>query len=213
MNHSEIIEKLNWRYAVKKFDGTKKLSTEQWQTIEDSLVLTPSSYGLQPWKFIVVQDQELKKKLRSHSWNQSQVEDCSHFLIFTVLKEVSSDYVAKYVDNIVETRGVPRDSLAEYEKMMVDNVVTSFSPQKATEWASRQAYIALGQAMMTAAMIQVDACPMEGISPSDYDEILGLKDGDYQTVVALAFGFRAEDDYLNGAKKVRFKNEQVIDHR
>ena len=213
MDKNQLVERLNWRYAVKKFDGSKKLTEEQWQCIEEALVLSPSSYGLQPWKFIVIQDLELKKKLREKSWGQSQVEDCSHYVVFTVKDDLDADYVAKYVDRMVEVRGTPREKLEGMEKAILGDVVNGPRSKWVKEWGARQAYIALGLAMAAAAVTGIDTCPMEGLSPEDYDEILGLKGSGYHTVVALAVGFRAEDDFLNGAKKVRFKTEEVIEHR
>jgi nitroreductase len=213
MNPSMLIEKLQWRYAVKKFDAAKKISAEEWLALEDSMVLTPSSYGLQPWKFLVVQSPELRKQLRPVSWNQSQVEDCSHYVVFAARTIMTEANVQKFIDRIAEVRQVPRESLKGYQEMMIGDVVNGARSKWVKEWAARQCYIALGQMMASAAMLSIDACPMEGIDPDKYDQILDLKKDGFGSIVALALGYRSKDDGLQNAKKVRFKKSELIDVR
>lgn len=210
MDENKLIEKLNWRYAVKKFDPTKKLNSAQWRAIEQALILSPSSSGLQPWKFVVVLNSQLRKTIRAASFNQSQVEDCSHYVILLAKEEVSEEYVQSYIDRMAEVRSVEKESLDKLKSSLLGDVVNGARSKWAKEWAARQCYIALGQAMTVAAVIGVDACPMEGFIPEKYDEILNLKGSGYYSVCALALGFRHPEDRFSKMKKVRFETKQVF---
>ncbi|HEY3269866.1 MAG TPA: NAD(P)H-dependent oxidoreductase [Geothrix sp.] len=208
-----LLQQLNWRYATKKFDPTKKISTADWSVIEQALILTPSSYGLQPWKFIVVTDPALKAKLRPASWNQSQVEDCSHLVVLTARQDITEADVDHFIERIAEVRGVSIESLAGYKGYMVGDLVNGPRHAIIHEWAARQTYIALGNLMTAAALLGVDACPFEGIEPAKYDEILGLKGTGYATISACPLGYRAADDKYASAHKVRFEAKDVVEHR
>lgn len=207
---SSLVESLNWRYAVKKFDSSKKISAEVWSALEDSLVLTPSSYGLQPWKFLVITDKSVMQKLTPVSWGQKQIEDCSHLVIFTVKEKMDEAHITHFVETTAIVRGVDPATMDGYKKMMIGDVVTGPRSKVSFEWAARQAYIALGSFMTSCALVGVDTCPMEGIDPIKYDEILGLTDSGWRTVVACPAGFRADDDKYAVAKKVRFNKEEII---
>ena len=209
-NHLELLEKLNWRYATKVFDKSKKISKENFEILIQSLVLSPSSYGLQPWKFIVVENQELREKLKPVSWGQSQVTDASHFIVFTTLKEIKSSFVDDYISRISEVRGQTKESLVGYENMMKKNIVEGMNKDYVFHWNQRQAYIAMGFLLETAALLEIDTVPMEGIDPKAYDSILGLSDSDYGTVAAVALGYRDPNDKYAEVKKVRFSKEQMI---
>jgi len=208
-----LLKQLNWRYATKKFDPARKIASEEWAVLEQALILTPSSYGLQPWKFIVVTDQALKAKLRPASWNQAQVEDCSHLVVFTAKQDISEADVDRFVARIAEVRGVGLESLAGYRGFMVGDLVNGTRHAVIQEWAARQTYIAMGNLLTSAAMLGIDACPFEGLEPAKYDAILGLKDSGYATVAACPLGYRAADDKYASAPKVRFEARDVIDHR
>lgn len=212
-SNQNLIEQLQWRYAVKKFDSTKKISKEDWSTIENSLVLTPSSYGLQPWKFIVVQNPEIRKKLTPLSWNQTQVEDCSHYVVFACRSKLDPQYIEEFISLISKTRGVPTEKLEGYKKMMMGNLLSGPRSETIGEWAARQCYIALGNLMTTVAVMGVDACPMEGIEPKKYDEVLGLIGTEYQTCVACAVGYRSSEDAYAKSAKVRFPVSQVVSYK
>lgn len=212
MNTTSLIEALNWRYAVKKFDHQKTISPTHWQALEESLILTPSSYGLQPWKFIVVTNKGLRQKLTAVSWNQKQVEDCSHLVVFAVKEKMDEAHVQSFIDQMVKVRGIEASSIEGYRKMMVGDVVTGPRGKVAFEWAARQAYIALGNFMTSCAILNIDTCPMEGIDPSKYDEILGIAGTGWKTVVACPAGYRATDDHYANSKKVRFSRETLIQH-
>jgi nitroreductase len=210
MNEQNLIEALNWRYAVKKFDANKTINEKTWKALEESLILTPSSYGLQPWKFIVITDLATKQKLTPVSWNQKQVEDCSHMVVFAVKEKMDEAHVQSFIEATAKVRGIDASTLEGYKKMMVGDVVNGARGKVSFEWAARQAYIALGNFMTSCAMIGVDTCPMEGIDPAKYDEILGLVGSGWKTVVACPAGYRAADDKYASAKKVRFPSEKVI---
>jgi len=208
-----LTQQLKWRYATKKFDATKRIDPITWAALEESLVLTPSSYGLQPWKFLVITDPELKAKLRPVSWNQAQVEDCSHHVVFLVKKNLGLPEIEHFVDRMAEVRGVTRESLAMYRGYMVGDLAEGPRSKTINEWATRQVYIALGNFMTSAALLGVDTCPMEGLDPAKYDEILGLGDTTWATVCACPAGYRALDDKYATVPKVRFKTAELIEHR
>ena len=210
---ASLLEQLNWRYAVKRFDSTKTLTDSQWQTLEESLVLTPSSYGLQPWKFIVLKDRALRESLVEHSWGQNQVVDRSHFVVFTVLKQMAEKHVNDFVDRIAEVRGAERSALQGYENMRIGDVIKGPRASRQQEWMSRQCYIALGNLMTCAALMGIDTCPMEGIVPQKYDEILGLEKQGLMTVLGCAVGFRHSEDAYAKAKKVRFETSRLVEIR
>jgi len=207
---SALIEFLNWRYATKQFDPDRKISPAVWEALEDSLILTPSSYGLQPWQFFVVTDPDLKSALRPHSWNQPQVTDCSHHVVFATRREVDEAFVDKYVSRIAEVRGVAPESLGFYKDMMASDILNGPRSEWVREWAARQVYIALGNFMTAAALLGVDTCPMEGFDPAKYDEILELPSKGFQAVVACPAGYRAAGDKYGDLPKVRFPKAELI---
>lgn len=209
-NGEDLLKQLEWRYATKKFDASKSITEQDWKVIEKSLILTPSSYGLQPWKFIVVTNPEVKKKLRPVSWGQSQIEDCSHLVVFAAKREMDEVYVQTFIDRIIEVRKVEPASMEFYKNMILGDVVKGERGKIAHEWATRQCYIALGNLMTSAAVLQIDTCPLEGIEPLQYDVVLGLENTDYATVVACAVGYRSPEDKYAFAPKVRFEKKDVI---
>ncbi len=208
-NSKMILEQLNWRYATKTYDAARKVSDEDWAILENSLMLAPSSFGIQPYKFIIITDQAMKERLKPAAWGQSQVTDASHLVVIAHKKTLSDADIEHYVDRIVEVRGTPREMLAEYEGVMKNSAKQATIGGYVETWNSRQAYIALGFLLETAALLNIDATPMEGIDAAQFDEILGLND--YSTVVACAVGYRdAEKDWLANLPKVRFPQEELI---
>lgn len=204
-----LLKQLNWRYAVKKFDPARAIAQPTWAALEQSLVLTPTSYGLQPLRFVVITDPAVKAKLPALSWNQTQPRDCSHMVVFAARKGITPADVERYVDRIVEIRKAPREALNDYKNMML-GTVTKTPADRLDEWTARQAYIALGFFLQSAALLGVDACPMEGIVHSEYDKLLGLPEKGYSTVVAAAAGYRAADDWLAPLPKVRFDAKDLV---
>lgn len=208
----QLLTALNWRYATKVFDAAKKIPADVWSALEQSLVLTPTSYGLQPYKFLVIHNPAKRAELLPHSWNQKQVVDASHFIVFTARMEMKKADVDKLIARISSVRGVPAESMTPYWNMMIGDVVNGPRGKKAHEWATRQAYIALGNLMTCAAILSVDACPMEGLNPVEYDKILNLNGSGYATVVACALGYRAAGDRYANLAKVRYETKDLVQH-
>jgi nitroreductase len=209
-NTKSLIDALNWRYATKVFDAAKKIPAEVWEALEKSLILTPTSYGLQPYKFLVVQNPALRAALLPHSWGQKQVVDCSHFVVLLARVEMKEADVDRFIARITQVRGIPAESLTAYRGMMLSDVVNGPRGKIAHEWATRQAYIALGNLMTSAAVLGVDACPMEGLVPVEYDKVLKLDGTGYKTVVACALGYRATADKYAALPKVRYEAKDLI---
>ena len=210
MSQNAILDTLRWRYATKSFDPTKKLSEEQVATLVESLRLTPSSFGLQTWKFLVVTDQEMKDTLQKVSWNQPQVGTCSHHFVLCRPASYSADDAIKFLDLAAETQKVPRESLAGYENM-ISGFLGNMDDESIGKWMASQVYIALGQLMTVCACEKIDACPMEGFDAAQYSEILGLEAKGLVPVVCCAVGFRADDDQSATRAKVRFPTEDVVE--
>jgi len=202
-----VVEQLRWRYATKKFDPSRQIPPDTWSALEKSLVLTPSSYGLQPWKFFVVTNPATKAQLPAISWNQQQPKDCSHMVVFATRVNLGESDIDRYLDRVSEIRGQTVESLAGFKQVMIGSLSDPFDVDK---WAAHQVYIALGQFMACAAILAVDTCPMEGIEPDRYDEVLGIGAQGYHTVVGCAAGYRSPDDKNAEKPKVRFRPEDVI---
>lgn len=206
-----LLEKLHWRYATKEFDPDRKIPEKDWSALEDALVLTPSSYGMQPWKFFVITNQELKESLVPASYKQKQVADCSHLLVITVKTDLGTDDVDKLIDATAEARGVPSEALGFYRNMIVGDIIEGPRSKDIIGWGKLQAYIALGNFMTCAAMLGIDACPMEGFVPSMYDEALDLAQKGLTTAVLCPAGYRAESDKYASSAKVRYPKEELVE--
>lgn len=206
----QLLSSLRWRYATKQFDPTRKIPTETWVALEEALVLTPSSFGLQPWKFLVVQDPAVREKLRAASWGQSQVTDASHLVVFAVKREAVEADVDRLINRTVEVRATPEGAarLQGMKKVILDFIANV----PVAEWHKRQAYIALGNFMTSAALLGVDVCPMEGLDPAQYDEILGLAARGLTTAVAATAGYRSAEDKYASLAKVRYPKDEVIEY-
>jgi nitroreductase len=207
---AQLLEALNWRYATKKFDPARKIPEDTWHALEQALILTPSSIGLQPWEFFVVTDAPTKAQLTTASYRQAQVNDCSHFVAFTARRNIDAEHVDRHIARMAEITGAVPESLAKFRAMTMRNLDKARDAGTLDAWQEHQIYIALGQFMASAAVLGVDTCPMEGIEPEKYDEILGLAGSNYATVVACAAGYRLPEDKYANMKKVRFKPEDVV---
>ena len=205
-----LLAQLRWRYATKAFDPARKISPTDWSALEQALILSPSSYGMQPYKFLVITDPATREKLVPASWNQRQPADCSHFVVFAARTANTETDVDEYMARTVEVRGGSLDALAGFKKLLLGDVVHGERGKSATEWATRQAYIALGNFMTTAALVGIDTCPMEGFVPAQYDEILSLPTQGLTAAVACAAGYRATDDKYASLPKVRFTANKLI---
>lgn len=209
MNHANIKEALEWRYATKRYDATKKISSQDWETLKESLRLAPSSYGIQPWKFFVIENTETREKLKAVSWNQAQVTDASHYVVFIYKEEIDEAFIQKYIDEISKVRNTPVESLDGLKNMLTQNLGKA-PEEKIRVWSQRQAYIAMGFLLQTAALLKIDATPMEGLDPSAYDKILGLEGSGWKTVATVALGYRHSEDAFQNMKKVRYPEDSVF---
>lgn len=197
-----VVERMNWRYAVKAMNG-EKVSDDKIERIIEATRLSPSSSGLQPYELFVITNPELKTQLRGAAHNQSQVEDCSHLLVFAAWDTYTEERINKWFDLVNEVRGVKSEGWENYRKFILGSYPTR-SAEENFHHTSKQAYIALGIAMLAAAMEEVDATPMEGFNPAEVDRILGLEAKGLKSVLLLPLGYRnPEKDYLVNAKKVR----------
>ena len=208
---TSVLNALQWRYATKQFDSARKIDAETWNAIEESLILTPSSFGLQPWKFIVVADPAIRSELRAASWNQPQVTDASHLVVLTTRTDLTQSDIDAWINRMAEVQGCPAENFAPLAGM-ISGFSSSMSSDARRAWNSRQVYIALGQLMTTAAMLNIDTCPLEGIDPAAYDRALGLENSGYATVVACALGYRDAADKYASTLKARFDRSRVIEH-
>lgn len=197
-----VLEKLKWRYATKKFDPTKKLSEPQLQVLKEAFNLTATSYGLQPVKLLVIADDSLKQRLVEHSWGQRQVADASHLLVFCVINDIDEQYVINYFERVKNIRNTPDEILKPFRSFLTNDFNNKTSEEIKT-WATKQAYLAMGNLLTVCALEGIDSCPMEGITPEKYDEVLQLPEKGLSAVLAMPVGFRAQDDMFANFKKVR----------
>lgn len=200
---------LTWRYATKLFNAEKKVSDADIQDLTDALHYSPSSYGLQPWHFLVVTDTAIRAQLRPASWNQPQITDCSHLFVLCARTNMDKEYIERFVSNIVEKRSVSPETLEGYKQMMLTNVLGK-SEEERTIWMQKQIYIALGFLMSACMNKGIDSCPMEGFEKEKYDEILGLTEKGLTAVVLCPIGYRSEEDHHADAVKVRWNLDEVV---
>ena len=197
-----VIAQLNWRAAIKEYDSSKKLPEETVTLLTETARLAPSSFGIQPYKLIVVSDPQVKQALKEAGFNQPQFESASHVFVFASRTAVTPEDITEYVDRIVATRGGTTADLEAYKAMMLHSTQNMDVAQQA-QWAARQAYIPLGMMMAVAMQAGIDTSPMEGFDRKAFDAILKLTDTGFSAVVALAAGYRSEADTYATLKKVR----------
>ena len=207
----DTLERLKWRYATKKFDNDKTLSPSQIELLKNAFNLTATSFGLQTVSLIVIADKDVRAQLVPHAFNQNQVVDASHLLILCIQDNIEERDVDNFFDNVKDTRATPDEILDPFRNNL-KQMMNDKSVDERQEWSIRQAYIALGNLMTVCAIEQIDACPMEGFQPKDFDTLLGLQDKGLKSVLLLPVGFRAEDDMFADFKKVRKPlHESVIE--
>lgn len=204
-----LAKSLEWRYATKKFDSTQMISDIDISTIKDILRLTPSSFGLQPWKFVILKNKDIQQKLVEHSWGQNQVVDASHVIVFCRKNTLDESFVQEYIDDYLATIQAPEWTLDWYKDMM-NGVLSGMTSEQKEIWADKQIYIALGSLMTALSDMKIDACPMEWFLAPKYDEILGLQEKGVSSVVVLPIGYRTTDDKQGTVPKIRFKNEDLF---
>ena len=208
----QLLDRLNWRYATKQFDPERKISARDWATLEEALLLSPSSGGVQPWKFIVITDPEMRAKLLPASFGQPQITTASHLVVFASKNNLGEADIDALINLTATTRGMPMESLATYRNMLVGSLVNSMDEPARNAWARTQTFIPLGILLASAAMLGIDACPMGGFDGAQYDEILGLKKDGYASAVIATLGYRSSSDKYAQAAKVRFAKEKMFVH-
>ncbi len=206
---STYIEDLNWRYATKKFDANKEVSSEDLEKLLEAIQLTASSYGLQPYEIIVIKDAALREELKAHSWNQTQITDSSEIIVFANKTHITNSYVDSYLKDIANTRSLKLEDL-DGLKGMLESTILKLDAEDQSLWAAKQAYIALGNLLSAAANLRIDTCPMEGFDATKYDELLNLKEKGLTTAVIATIGYRSEEDQTQFAAKVRKSKNDLI---
>lgn len=208
-----IIDHLSWRYATKTFNENLLVNKKTLQILCNAFNLTATSYGLQPIKLVVIEDKELQARLVRHSMNQEQIAQASQVLVFCIETNINEDYIVSYFNRIKQIRDTPDAILQPFKEFLIEDFTSK--PQEAIEdWATKQAYLAMGNLLTVCATEGVDSCPMEGFDPEKYDEILELKTKGLKSVLIMPIGYRANDDMFAELKKVRKKvSESVIIHK
>ncbi|PVX50093.1 nitroreductase [Balneicella halophila] len=204
-----LIEDLKWRYAVKKFDASKKVEEEKVQEILKAGNLTASSFGMQAFRFVLVRDKTILTKLSEYSWGE-QLKGASHMILLTAKTKVDSDFIKNYVNYTAKIRNTEQEKLELFEKVVSGHLKTLEEENRKDEWAARQTYIVLGTLLAACANARVDSCPMEGIEKAMFDEILDLPSKNLTTISALPIGYRAEDDKYQHLPKVRRPLEDMV---
>lgn len=211
-NLNGFIQALEWRYATKQFDPAKRIDEPVVQRLLDVLRLSPSSFGLQPWRFLVISDPALRARLQPHAWNQSQITDASHLVVLCGRNSMDADYINSFIERTASERQIPAQSLDGYRQMML-SCLPMMQGEKGQAWMTHQVYLALGFLMSAAAAAGVDSCPMEGFSREDFDRELGLTGSEFGSRVLCALGYRSASDSYATAKKVRFELAEVCETR
>ena len=209
LDPAAVLRQLRWRYAVKKFDPSRRIPPTHWDTLKQAVQLAPSSFGLQPWLFAVVTDPAVKADLVPAAWGQGQVRDCSHLVALAARESVDGPYVDKFLRKVAADRGVEVGSLTGYRDVIV-RFVEKMDEREMRAWNANQVYLALGQLLAAAAMLGVDACPMEGIDADAFDKCLRLEGSGYRTQVVCALGYRDPSDRSAAAPKVRFDEPDIF---
>lgn len=203
-----IHKALDWRYAVREF-SSEKLTEMQVNTLMDATRKSASSYGLQPYKLVVIESREIREKLLPHSFGQEKVLNCSHLVVFAAQKNIGHWTVDRYIQQLIRVRNVSYDSVSDYARHM-KQALASKTPIEKQQWAQQQAYIALGTFLTAAATLEIDSCPMTGFDSQAYDEILGLNSKGLETVAIAALGYRNPNDKSASMKKVRFDYDEIV---
>lgn len=204
-----FIENQNWRYATKKFDATKKVSETDLETLKQAVRLSASSYGLQPYQVLIIENPELRAKLQPASWGQSQIVEASHLLVFANIVNINENHIDSYMLNMAETRGLTIEDLKPYSDFMKSKIMTLPLEAKST-WTSKQTYLALGNLLNAAAELKIDVTPIEGFEPEKYNDILGLNALGLNASLVATIGYRHEDDATQHYPKVRKPNKELF---
>lgn len=206
---SKFIENQNWRYATKKFDATKKIASEDLEILKEAIRLSSSSYGLQPYKVLIIENPELRAKIQPAAWGQSQIVESSHLFVFANMTNLGENEIDQYIEQIAETRGIPVENIAGYGDFMKYKIASLPENIKNT-WTAKQTYLALGNLLNAAAELKIDATPMEGFEPEKVNEILGLTEKGLNAALIATVGYRHDEDSTQYNKKVRKSKEELF---
>ncbi|MFY7987549.1 MAG: NAD(P)H-dependent oxidoreductase [Flavobacterium sp.] len=206
---SNFITNANWRYATKKFDATKKVSKEDLETLKEAIRLSASSFGLQPYRILIIENPKLRAKLQPAAWGQSQIVDASQLIVFANITNFGETEIDASIANTTKTRGLPADALKGYGDFMKSKIVT-LPEDVRNSWASKQTYLALGNLMNAASELRIDVTPMEGFEPTQVNEILGLGKLGLNATLLATIGYRHEEDATQHYTKVRKSNEELF---
>ncbi len=205
-----LVENLKWRYATKQFDSSKKISDSDLNIIKEAISLTPTSYGLESYKVLVVENPEIREQLKPASWGQSQVTDASHLLVFCGFNEVTPEHIEAMLKLKSETQGVELENLNGYGDFMKSSI-GNIPVETVKTWTAKQTYIAIAYAMAACAELKIDSCPMEGFDAAKYSEILGLEAKGLTAALVLPIGYRSEEDKTQHGKKVRKPFNEIFE--
>lgn len=206
---SKFIENQNWRYATKKFDATKKIASEELEILKEAIRLSTSSYGLQPYKVFIIEDQAIREQLKPASWNQSQITEASQLIVFANYSNLDESTIDNYINRISNTREIPAENLQGYGDFMKSKIL-GLTPEQQAIWTSKQTYLALGNLINAAAELKIDVTPMEGFEPEKYNAILKLNELNLNASLVATIGYRHEEDTNQHVKKVRKSKEELF---
>lgn len=206
---SKFIENQNWRYATKKFDATKKIASEELEILKEAIRLSTSSYGLQPYKVFIIEDQAIREQLKPASWNQSQITEASQLIVFANYSNLDESTIDNYINLISNTREIPAENLQGYGDFMKSKIL-GLTPEQQAIWTSKQTYLALGNLINAAAELKIDVTPMEGFEPEKYNAILKLNELNLNASLVATIGYRHEEDTNQHVKKVRKSKEELF---
>jgi len=206
---SKFIENQNWRYATKKFDATKKIASEELEILKEAIRLSTSSYGLQPYKVFIIEDEAIREQLKPASWNQSQITEASQLIVFANYSNLDESTIDNYITRISNTREIPAENLQGYGDFMKSKIL-GLTPEQQAIWTSKQTYLALGNLINAAAELKIDVTPMEGFEPEKYNAILKLNELNLNAALVATIGYRHEEDTNQHVKKVRKSKEELF---
>ena len=199
---SNFITNQKWRYATKKFDASKKISNEDFETLKEAIQLSTSSYGLQPYKIFIIENPEIRAQIQPAAWGQTQIVDASYLLVFANITNFGETEIDNYINLMSETRGISVESVKGYADFMKMKI-TGLPEEQRNIWTSKQTYLALANLMNAAAELKIDVTPMEGFEPEKVNEILGLPEKGLNASLLATIGYRHEDDATQHYAKVR----------
>jgi nitroreductase len=204
-----FLDNQNWRYATKKFDTTKKVSDSDLNLLKEAIRMSASSYGLQLYKVLIIENPEVRAKLQSAAYGQSQIVDASHIIVFANQTKFDNSDIDAYINNATQTRNLPEGALSGYSDYM-KGALSNLPEELRPNWTAKQTYLALGNLLNAAAELKIDVTPMEGFIPAQFNEILGLDKLNLNAAVIAAVGYRSAEDDTQHYKKVRKSNEKLF---